>query len=571
MIKGNDEFVLIDDQKVAFEVARRLAKQSSENKKNVLIIEGGPGTGKSVVAINLLVSLTDDGFVSQYVSRNSAPRMVYEAKLTGSLKKTHISNLFTGSGSFHSVESNIFDCLIVDEAHRLNEKSGIFNNLGENQIKEIINASKLTVFFIDEDQKVTIKDVGDKHEIHKWAEFLNASVTELRLDSQFRCNGADGYLSWLDNTLQIRETANKIHDAREFDFRIMNCPKIMHDQILELNKERNKARIVAGYCWDWISKKKPVLKDIVIGKYHATWNLNSDGQAWIIKEDSVSEVGCIHTCQGLEVDYIGVIVGPDLVVRNGIVETRPEERSKMDRSIFGWKNLSKSDPVSTRKTLDRIIKNTYRTLMSRGQKGCYVYFVDDETREYFDSRIKKSHPEISMTKSGPVKQDTLSVPPFRILNSDDISPYENCVPLYNLKAAAGHFSDVQDIEHTDWIELPDTFRISPDLFVAQVLGESMNRRVPNGSWCLFKMNPSGTRRGKIVLVQHREISDPDTGGHYTLKIYDSEKDMYPDDSWSHKSIILKPDSTVPDFEPIILDRDRADDVKIIAELIAILN
>ena len=571
MIKGNEEFVLIDDQKIAFEVARRLTNQSSEIKKNVLIVEGGPGTGKSVVAINLLVSLTDEGFVSQYVTRNSAPRQVYEAKLTGSVKKTHISNLFTSSGSYHSVEPNIFDCLIVDEAHRLNEKSGIFSNLGENQIKEIINASKLAVFFIDEDQKVTIKDVGDKNEIRKWADILNAKVTELTLESQFRCNGSDGYLSWLDNTLQIRETVHTHHDPVEFDFRIMSCPKDMHDQILELNKERNKARVVAGYCWDWISKKKPVLKDIVIGDYKATWNLGSDGQAWIIKDDSASEIGCIHTCQGLEVDYIGVIVGPDLIVRNGIVETRPEERSKMDRSIFGWKSLSKSDPVSTSKTLDRLIKNTYRTLMSRGQKGCFVYFVDDETREYFENRVKKSHPEIPIPKSESLKKEAASTPPFRILSPDEISQYINCVPLYNLKAAAGLFSDEQDIQNTSWIELPDTFRIQPGLFVAQVLGESMNRRVPNGSWCLFRMNPTGTRQGKIVLVEYREISDADTGGHYTLKIYDSKKDHGPDDSWSHKSIILKPDSTMTCFEPIILKHDQADNIKIIAELVAVLN
>ena len=106
--------------------------------------------------------------------------------------------------------------------------------------------------------------------------------------------------------------------------------------------------MVAGYCWKWISKKKPELKDIVIDGYKATWNLDTDGQAWIIKPDSVSEVGCIHTCQGLELDYVGVIVGPDLIVRNGKVITQPEERASTDRSIHGWKALIEEEPKATK-------------------------------------------------------------------------------------------------------------------------------------------------------------------------------------------------------------------------------
>ena len=137
MLKGNEEFVLIDDQKIVFEMALGLARKSTGANKQVLIVEGGPGTGKSVVAIDLLIELTQRQLVTQYVTRNSAPRMVYEAKLTGSFNKSHISNLFCGSGSYHSVGESIFDCLIVDEAHRLNAKSGMFSHLGENQVKEI--------------------------------------------------------------------------------------------------------------------------------------------------------------------------------------------------------------------------------------------------------------------------------------------------------------------------------------------------------------------------------------------------------------------------------------------------
>jgi len=389
MLAGNQEFVMIDDQKIVFETALKLAEQSSPNSKNVLIVEGGPGTGKSVVAINLLVAYTGKQLVSQYISRNSAPRAVYEAKLTGSLKKSHISNLFSGSGSYHSLKANMYDCLVVDEAHRLNAKSGMFSNLGENQIKEIINAAKFSVFFLDEDQKVTLKDIGDKDEIIKQAKSLQVNVTVLKLESQFRCNGSDGYLAWLDGCLQIRETANDTLDTKEYDFRIIDSPAELHKLIIDKNKANNKARLVAGYCWKWVSKKHPELKDIVIGNYQATWNLDTQGQSWIIHKDSVSEVGCIHTSQGLEVDYVGVIIGGDLVVRDGKAITRPEERASTDKSVHGMKKLLLEEPVLTKARLDSIIKNTYRTLMTRGQKGCYIYCTDLETQDYFKSLVNK--------------------------------------------------------------------------------------------------------------------------------------------------------------------------------------
>lgn len=387
MLSGNDEFVMIDDQKIVFEVALKLARESSEKNKNVLIVQGGPGTGKTVVAINLLVELTKKQLVAQYITRNSAPREVYEAKLTGSFKKSHISNMFSGSGSFHKLDSNLYDTLIVDEAHRLNAKSGLFSHLGENQVMEIINSSKFSIFFIDEDQKVTMKDIGDKEEIRRYAKKLGATVTELELESQFRCNGSDGYLAWLDNSLQIHETANNFLDDQDYDFKIFDDPKKLHETIIEKNRLNNKARMVAGYCWKWISKKNPELKDIQIEDYKATWNLNKDGQAWIIQPDSVTEVGCVHTCQGLEVDYVGVIVGPDLIVRDGDILTFPEKRAGSDRSVYGWKKEMKVNPEETRKKLDLIIKNTYRTLMTRGTKGCYVYFVDKETETYFKSLL----------------------------------------------------------------------------------------------------------------------------------------------------------------------------------------
>ncbi len=389
LIKGNQEFTLIDTQKAVFETAKELAIKSKNGHKHVLIVEGGPGTGKSVIAVNLLVYLTKKGQISQYVTKNSAPRVVYESKLTGTLKKTQFSNFFTGSGSFTNAKRNSFDALIVDEAHRLNEKSGLFSNLGENQVKEIIQSALCSIFFIDEAQKVHIKDIGTKAEIRAWAEGEGAEVQEMELTSQFRCSGSDGYLAWLDNTLQIKETANILLEKSEYDFRIYDDPNQMRDEIYTLNQVNNSARLVAGYCWDWNSKKDVQDMDIAIPEhdFYAQWNLGSDGMLWIVKPESVTEIGCIHTCQGLEVDYIGVIIGNDIIYREGQVLVDPSKRSRMDQSIKGYKKQMAADPEATKKMLKEIIKNTYRTLMSRGMKGCFVYVQDRELSEYLRQRV----------------------------------------------------------------------------------------------------------------------------------------------------------------------------------------
>lgn len=389
LLQGNQEFVMIDDQKIVYETALKLSQKATANKKQVLIVKGGPGTGKSVVAINLLVEITRQGLLTQYVSKNAAPRAVYENKLTGTLKKTVISNLFSGSGSFINTKANTFDTLIVDEAHRLNEKSGLYSNLGEHQIKEIINASRCAVFFIDEDQRVTLNDVGTLKEIYKWAGLADAEVTEMELSSQFRCNGSDGYLAFLDHILQIRETANTTLEGIDYDFRIFSDPNELRQAIVEKNDINNKSRMVAGYCWQWLSKKNPDQYDVVIPEYDfkMRWNLTQDGSLWIISPESVNEIGCIHTCQGLEVDYIGVVIGPDLIVRDGKVLTQPLARAKSDKSVFGYKKLLEQKPEEGKAILRAIIKNTYRTLMTRGMKGCYVYFTDKETEEHFRSLL----------------------------------------------------------------------------------------------------------------------------------------------------------------------------------------
>ena len=209
MLKGNQEFIMLDEQKVVFEEILHISRHCKEDgRKRVIIVQGGPGTGKTVVAINLLAQLTNEGQFCQYVSKNSAPRNVYQKKLKGEMQKSSIENMFKGSGIYTEAEEGVVDTILVDEAHRLNEKSGMFHNIGENQIKEIIHAARCSVFFIDERQRVTLSDIGSVSEIEKWAGAETDEVIHMELVSQFRCNGSDGYLAWIDHTLEIRRTAN---------------------------------------------------------------------------------------------------------------------------------------------------------------------------------------------------------------------------------------------------------------------------------------------------------------------------------------------------------------------------
>ena len=392
MLQGNEEFFMIDEQKVAYEKAIEMASKSQDDdKKRVLIVEGGPGTGKSVVAINLLVDLLNDDLNALYVTKNSAPRNVFFEKLRGSnYSQNYLKTLFKGSGSFTQSSENDFDVLIVDEAHRLNKKSGLFGNLGENQIKEIINAAKFSIFFIDKHQKVTLKDYGSIPEIEKYARLFKAETKKIKLESQFRCNGSDGYLSWLTDVLEIEETANYGGFDFDFDFRVIDDANELKELIFEKNKEKNNARLLAGYCWNWIKegKNNTNVHDIVIDDFSMSWNLgNSD--TWAIDEDSVNEVGCIHTSQGLEFDYVGVIIGNDMKYDGEHIITDFNSRARTDQSLRGIKTLNKRFPKQAKRVADEIIKNTYRTLMTRGMKGCYIYCEDMGLQAYFKEKIDR--------------------------------------------------------------------------------------------------------------------------------------------------------------------------------------
>jgi DUF2075 family protein len=257
-------------------------------------------------------------------------------------------------------------------------------------------------------------------------------------------------LAWLDHVLQIRETAQDDFGDVDYQLEVVDSPTELRDRIIAANAQTRKARLVAGYCWDWVSKNKdPNAFDIEFEEhgFAMQWNLNDDGGLWLEKDHSIDQVGCIHTVQGLELDVVGVIIGPDLVVRNGRVTTRPEYRARMDKSLSGYKKTRKEDPEQADRKVDRIIRNTYRTLMSRGLRGCLIWCTDPETQAYFEEQVglamaaseaqregdtapHQRETDTAKLEAGETPEDSL-----RLIPSDELQPAQNAVPFVDLPAA----------------------------------------------------------------------------------------------------------------------------------------
>lgn len=391
LMKGNTEFILLDDQAVAFDICRQTMKQCRKDmQKRTIIIQGGPGTGKSVLAVNLLKEFITSGLNAAYCTKNTAPRDAYLKLLSDKDLKAelNIKQLFRSPFGLSAAPSNYYDCLLVDEAHRL-VKQMYRDYDGKNQVMECINASLLSVFLIDEDQRISTKDIGSVEEINKWAKELNSIVISDEntvLKSQFRCNGSDQYIQLLDNILQLGEYTDVDLSELNFDIKVFDDPNELRDELRIKNKINNKARMVAGYCYDWDVKYGRGDYDIYLeNDFKAKWNLKND-KIWAISKKSFEQVGCIHTCQGLEFDYIGVLIGLDLRYdpKTGLIITDRSKVSKDDKSS-GIRTSSTSDELA-----NTLIKNTYKTLLTRGQKGCYIYCEDKNLRDYIRSFLEKT-------------------------------------------------------------------------------------------------------------------------------------------------------------------------------------
>ena len=387
MVKGNKEFMLLDEQAVCYDMClKTMAKCKEDGKKRTIVIQGGPGTGKSVLAVNLLMEFINKSLNTCYATKNSAPREAFLSLLTHSdaKKQVNIRQLFRSPFGLSNVPDNTYDCLIVDEAHRLVKKMyGDWN--GENQVKECISASLLSIFLLDEDQAVTVNDIGSIAEISKWCRELNSTLkmpAEAKLVSQFRCNGSDAYIQFIDDILQRTEESVTVSLYElNFDFRIFDSAIELREALREKNAINNKSRMVAGYCYDWNVKHGRGDYDIMLPDgFKAKWNLEKD-KIWAINPNSFEEVGCIHTAQGLEFDYVGVLIGKDLKYdsTSGRIITDKQAISKDDKSsgIRSCKNES---------IVRKLILNTYKTLLTRGQKGCYVYCEDKSLAEYIKKK-----------------------------------------------------------------------------------------------------------------------------------------------------------------------------------------
>lgn len=340
LVKGNKEFMLLDEQAVCYDMClKTMAKCKEDGRKRTIIIQGGPGTGKSVLAVNLLMEYISKSLNASYVTKNSAPRKAFLSLLTNSdaKKLVNIKQLFRSPFGLSNVPCNTYDCLIVDEAHRLVKKMyGDWN--GENQVKECISASLLSIFLLDEDQAVTNKDIGSVDEIRKWCVALGSILKmpeEANLVSQFRCNGSDAYIQFVDDVLQrTGESVSVDLSELNFDFRVFDNASDLREALRKKNSVNNKSRMVAGYCYDWNVKHGRGEYDILLpGGFRAKWNLEND-DIWAINPESFEEVGCIHTAQGLEFDYVGVLIGKDLRydTNSGNVITDKSRISKDDKS-----------------------------------------------------------------------------------------------------------------------------------------------------------------------------------------------------------------------------------------------
>ena len=377
LVEGNEEFILLDEQKVAFEKVVSLYNKLDilAGQKHVIIIKGGPGTGKSVIGLNLMSYLLKSRAYAEYITPNQSFREILRKKLVGSSGHVEVRDLFKGSAAYVQTPKDYFDVLICDEAHRLKQQGHMQKKVeGENQATQIIRSSKVSVFFVDDQQVISKKDIGSVKLLEEEAVKLGAEIHTVELESQYRCSGSGNYIAWLDSLLGY--TDEKVELEGEFDFKVVSNPHELTKEIVD----KRGGRLLAGYAWEWNIKGNysQLPKDVIIEehKFALPWN-DPKRIDWAIHPDCAYQVGCIHTVQGLEMDYVGVIIGKDLGYNpktNSLIVNRDEFKDKGARPAKPKKG--QPDPLYD------LVRNTYKTLMTRGMKGCYVYCCDEELGKY---------------------------------------------------------------------------------------------------------------------------------------------------------------------------------------------
>ena len=392
VIRGDPIYTLLDDQIVAYNSILTMARKGLRTKaeRAVIVVKGGPGTGKSVLALRVMAELLAEQKNVQHATGSKAFTENLRKQLGARSKPLlHYFNSYSGA------DPGVVDVLICDESTRIRTTS---NNMytprakksDKPQIDELIEAAKLSVFFIDDHQAVRPGEVGSAALIRETAIAHNASYRETELHTQFRCAGSDQYVDWLDQALEVRKTGEtKLSPNSGFDFQIFDSPESLEVSIRAQADAGLTARMVAGFCWPWSNPKSDgsLVNDVKIGDFQRPWNAKPDAARlqkgipksnfWASDPGGIDQVGCVYTAQGFEFDYVGVIFGSDL---------------KFDSATNEWVGVpsaSYDKVVKTRSGARFVdnVKNTYRVLMTRGMRGCYVYFTDDATRDYFRARI----------------------------------------------------------------------------------------------------------------------------------------------------------------------------------------
>ncbi|MDG6973396.1 MAG: DUF2075 domain-containing protein [Nitrososphaerota archaeon] len=392
IIRGRQDYVLLDDQVIVYDKMLSLVRQGFHNRrKTVVIVKGGPGTGKSLIAINVMATLLSEGYNTQYATGSRA--------FTETLKK-RIGSFggiqFRYFNSYSHAERDAVDVLLADEAHRLRETSVSRymrkeDRTGLPQVEELIKAAKASVFFVDDLQKVRPGEIGSASYIKEQAERLGCEILEYELQVQFRCGGSDAFVNWVSNTLGIQRTANVIWEGDEnFDFQIADSPESLEQAIRNKINQGFTGRVTAGYCWHWSNPDANgnLPDDVVIGSYSRPWDARPEAKKlapgipkatlWADDPNGMNQIGCVYNAMGFEFDYVGVIFGPDL-------------RYDFDQQAWVGHPENSHDTI-VKRSKERFVdltKNTYRALFSRGMKGCYAYFMDKDTERFFKSRMEQ--------------------------------------------------------------------------------------------------------------------------------------------------------------------------------------
>lgn len=538
------------------------------------IVEGGAGTGKTILAIFLFKMLSsqlgdfsfkefgdeESNFIKlvENIRQNfPKPKMALVVPMSSfrsTLKKV-FKNIKGLSASMvigpAEVSKSKYDLLVVDESHRLRRRVnlgayfGAFDKACErlgldkhtcSELDWVTKQSSHTILFYDEGQSIKPSD-AQKEDFDKLKADKNTLI--LKLKSQFRVRGGNAYVNYIDSLLDCKmQSTDHRFNSKEYEFTVFDSLEDMISEIKARDNESGLSRLIAGYSWEWVSKKNPERFDIEIDDVRLKWNGTSND--WINSENSLDEVGCIHTTQGYDLNYSGIIFGNEISYDPDNNEIIIKEENYFD------KNGKQS--IRSPEELKAFIINIYKTILLRGIKGTYVYVCDPELKKYFESYIPKH------------KSDAANTYSFK--PEEEIIPFENAVPLYDLKVAAGNFGDIQNVEDADWIRVPEDIQPNERLFSCQVVGESMNKVIPNGSICLFEKYSGGSRNGQIVLVEHTDLQDQDFGSCYTIKEYESKK--YQDEhGWRHQSITLKPLSDDRSYSNIELVDDEISNLRVI--------